>query len=186
MPPSCAVDFERQRRSVDNFFIVESRERAAGDVAGHVPASSGGGQAGLPESLQEVGKGFDGDPVQLNILAHGNVGDTAAVLFREMGDGADLFAAQQTVGDANTHHEKRQGLAFAVFAAESRPGHRPACTCPRNGNTCPPFRRDGLEAVAGELLNLVEMVPGVFGALEALDALGLGFRRPLAQQFWFG
>ncbi len=175
-----AVDFQRERRCVDNFLAVEPRERAAGNVAGHVAAGSGSGEARFPESLQEVGQRLDGDPMQLNILAHGDVRDAAAVFFREARDGADLFAAQEAVGNANTHHEKRQGLAFAVFAAGHAEAVALGVNAPGTEIGAGPFRGDGIETVAGELLNLVEMVPGVLGALEALDALGLGFHR-----FWF-
>ena len=58
----------------------------------------------LPESLQHVGQRFDGDPVQLDILAHGDVGDAAAVSFGEVRDGADLFASRIDRRSRKTRH----------------------------------------------------------------------------------
>jgi hypothetical protein len=38
-----------------------------------------------------------------------------------------------------------------------------------------PFGGNGVEALGGELADFVEVVPGIFGAFQALDALGFGF-----------
>src|SRR5215472_5292246 len=48
---------------------------AAGDVAGDVAASAGGGEAGGPEAIEDLGKIFDGHPVELDILADSDIGD---------------------------------------------------------------------------------------------------------------
>ena len=113
--------------------------------------------------------------MELNILADGDVGNAAAVFFGELRDGAELMAGEQAVGDADAHHEKREGFAFAVFAADDADAVALGVNAPGTEVGAEPFGRNGIEAGAGELLDFVEMVPGVFGTLEALDALGLGF-----------
>src|ERR1700693_4086062 len=91
--------------------------------------------------------------------------------------GADLFAAHQAIGNADTHHEKWHGLTFAIFAANYADSVTLGVNAPGAKIGAQPFGRNGIESGASELLNLIEMVPGIFGALEALDALCFGFDR---------
>src|ERR1700688_3628967 len=115
--------------------------------------------------------------MQLNVLANGDVRDAAAVFFREVRDGAHLLAAHQAVGNTDAHHKKRHGLAFAIFAANYADAVALGVNAPGTKIGAQPFGRNGIESGAGELLDLIEMVPGIFGTLEALDALGFGFNR---------
>src|SRR5215472_980545 len=74
------VERENERRNVCEFMFMNAGERAAGDVAGDVAASAGGGEAGGPEAIEDLGKIFDGHPVELDILADSDIGDAVAVL----------------------------------------------------------------------------------------------------------
>src|ERR1700730_9282533 len=115
--------------------------------------------------------------MQLNVLTHGDVRDAASVFFRKVRYRAHLLAAHQSVGNANAHHEKWHGLAFAIFAANYADSVALGIHAPGAKISAHPFGRNGIKPGARELLNLIEMVPGVFGTLEAFDALSLGFDR---------
>jgi hypothetical protein len=73
---------------------VDSGEGAAGDVAGDVAASAGGAEAYGPEAFEEFGEIFYADPMELDVLADGDVGDAVAEVVGEIGDGAGLFAGE--------------------------------------------------------------------------------------------
>ena len=170
-----AVDLQGQGRGIAEFVRVETGDRAAGDVPGDVAARADGGQARAPQRFDDVWKRLDGDPVQLNILADGNVGNTASVAFGEIGDRARLLAGEQAVGNANAHHKKRHGPAFAVFAANYADSVALGVNAPGTKVRAKPFRRNGTMALAGEFLDFVEMLPGVLFAFQPLDALCFGF-----------
>ena len=73
------VESEDQRRGVDEFVRVHAGKRAAGDIAGDVAAGARGRKTDRPEFFEDVGDGLDRHPVELDILADGNVCDTVAV-----------------------------------------------------------------------------------------------------------
>ena len=170
-----AVNLQRQRRSINNFFAVESRKGAAGNGSSHIAAGSGSGQAHFPQTLQNIRQRFNAHPVQLNILAHGDVRNAPPVPCGEARDRAHLFTIQKPVGNANTHHKKRHGLAFAVLAACHAQSIALRIHAPRAKVRAQPFRWNGVKPIPRKLLNLVEMIPGVLGTFQALDALRLGF-----------
>ena len=71
--------FERQRRSIDDFVGIDTRDRASGHIAHDIAAGAGRVQAHLPESFEHFRQSFDRDPVQLDILPNGEVGDSVGV-----------------------------------------------------------------------------------------------------------
>ena len=85
-----AVESENRIGDVSKFVSVDTGERATGDVAGDVAAGSGGGEADGTEAVEDLGNGFDLDPMELNVLTNGDVGDTVAVFGGEVGDFVDL------------------------------------------------------------------------------------------------
>src|SRR5258705_1829340 len=97
---------------------VNSGQGAAGDVARDVAAGAGGAETYGPEAFEKFGKIFDADPVELDVLADGDVGYAVAEVIGKGGDGAGLFAGEETVGDADADHEIGDGFAFAGFAAD--------------------------------------------------------------------
>jgi len=88
------VEGEDKRANVEQLAGVESSERAASDVAGNVAAGADGAKADRTEPLEDFGKRFDFDPVELNVLANGDIGDAVAVLRGKIGDGANLFGGK--------------------------------------------------------------------------------------------
>ncbi len=99
----------------------------------------------------------------------------SAEVVGEVGDGAGLFAGEETVRDADANHEIRDGFAFAVFAADYADAVALGVNAPRAEVGAQPFGGNGVEALASEGTDFVEVVPGIFGAFQALDALGFGF-----------
>ena len=69
-----------ERRCVDDFVGVYAGDGASGHVADNIAAGSGGVESDLPEAVEDFGQRFDSDPVQLNVLADGEVGDSVGVL----------------------------------------------------------------------------------------------------------
>src|SRR5262249_13397730 len=74
------------------------------------------------------------------------------------------------------NHEVLGGFAFAIPAADHSAAIALGIDSPAAEVRADPLRRNGLAALAREFTNLVEVLPGVFFALEALDALNLAFR----------
>jgi len=170
-----AINGERERRNVGEFVGVDAGERAAGDVTRDVAASAGGGEADGPEALEKFGEMIHGDPVELDVLADGDVGDAVAKIIGEVGDRARLLAGEETVGNADADHEKGDGLPFPILSA-GNPRAVPLRVNPPSAEVgAEPFGGDGVEAIAGKGADFLEAVPGVFGAFESLDALSFGF-----------
>ncbi len=168
-------NFGCQRRSVNDLIGGDAGQRAAGHVAHHVAAGALGREPNRVERVHDLGERFDGEPVKLNVLAHGDVGQVAGVLAREPADDAKLAGGDDAIGDADAHHEVIGGQAFAALAAGG--AHAVAL-----GIDAPPFEVSGGPlghhagaAGAGKGAHLVKGLPGILLALQALHALGLGF-----------
>src|SRR5208283_823334 len=169
------IDGESDGRDVGDFACVETGERAASDVAGDIAAGAGGAEADAVQLVEEVGEGFDADPVELDVLADGDVGNAIAVAIGEIGDGVELTAGEEAVGDAYAHHEEGNGATFTARAANDAEAVTLGVNAPGPEIGGEPFGRNGRVAAAGEIADGVEVQPGIHLALEALDALGLGF-----------
>ena len=154
---------------------MDAGKGAAGDVARDITTSAGGTEANGIEAFEDFGDGLDADPVELNVLADGEVCNVVAVLGRESGDGANLLAGEETVGDADAHHEEGSGLPFSARAADNAETVALSVNAPRTEIGAEPFRGNGGVALASELADFVEMEPGILLAFEALDALGFRF-----------
>ena len=83
-------DLARNRRSVDQFVGGNTRQRAAGHVAHHVAARALGRKTDGVERVDNFRQRLDGEPVKLNVLANGDVGQVARIF---PGDLADARAA---------------------------------------------------------------------------------------------
>jgi len=170
-----AGDGEGERGSVDELVGVEAGDGAAGDVADDVAAGSHGGEAGGLEGLDDDGQGLDGEPVELNGLAGGDVGEVAGVIDGEMAEGAELGGGEDAVGDGDTHHEVVGGEAFAAFAAGDAGSVALGVDAPPLEVEAGPLGEDGFAAFGGEAADVVPGLPGVLFELEALGALGFCF-----------
>src|SRR5208282_775493 len=167
--------FQRQRRSITNFVRVHSRDRTAGDISCDIAASARRVQSHAPQRLEQFRKRLDRDPVQLNVLPYGDVGNSMSVAAGEVGNGSELFGTQQTVGNPDSHHEALQSPAFPTLSAGyARPialrVHAPPAKVGPN-----PLWRNGLKPFTREAPYLLQTVPWILAALKALDPLCLGF-----------
>ena len=75
-----------------NFVGGDAGQRAAGHVADDVAAGALGREADGIERVDDFGQRFDGEPVKLNVLADGDVGEVAGIFARDAADGAKLAA----------------------------------------------------------------------------------------------
>src|SRR6266403_1712939 len=112
--------------------------------------------------------------MQLNILADGDIGNSVSIAAGEVGNGSQLIRTQQTVGNPDSNHEALQRAAFpALTAGYARPitlrVHTPPAKIGPN-----PLLRNGIETLAREASNLLQTLPWVLGAFEALDLLSCG------------
>src|SRR5271165_1378277 len=143
---------------------MNTGEGAAGDVARDIAASAGGAKADGIETFEEFGDGFDLDPVELNVLADGDVRDAVAVFGGEGGDRADLRAGEETVGNADANHEEGSGLPFSAGAANDAETVALSVNAPGAEVGAEPFGRNGAVALASEGADFVEMYPRIFFA----------------------
>ena len=67
---------------------VNTGERAACDVAHHITACTLGREASPLQRVNHFGQALDGKPVQLDVLAHGDVSLVAGVDARQFRHGA--------------------------------------------------------------------------------------------------
>ena len=91
------------------------------------------------------------------------------------GDDAELVRGEDAVGEADAHHEELGGFAFAGGAAGDAEAVALGVDAPPFEVEAGPGGVDVLAAFAGVGADFVPGVPGVFGELEALGFLGLGF-----------
>src|SRR5438445_169684 len=80
------IGLERQWRSVADFVSIDSRKRAAGDVARNVAARGGSAEGALHQALQNFRKGFNRYPVKLDVLPDGQICDTARIALGQVCD----------------------------------------------------------------------------------------------------
>src|SRR5580692_3518877 len=112
--------------------------------------------------------------MQLKVLPNRNICSASRVALGNIRDRADLFAAQQAVGDSNTHHEVWRAFAFSARAANDSRAISLRVHAPRTEIGAEPLRRDRSIALARKLADFVEMLPGILRVLQPLDALRFG------------
>src|SRR5437870_13134665 len=87
-----AISEEVARDALDDLAAVvdlvgiDSSDRAAGDVTRDVAARADRGQVDRVDLLNHLGNRLDGEPVELDILARGDVGDVVAVVSRDLAE----------------------------------------------------------------------------------------------------
>ena len=176
-------DLDGEWAGVDELVVVEAGDGAAGDVAHDVSAGALRREADGGEGVGDLDEGGDGEPVQLNVLAGGDVGEVAGVLAGEIGDDAQLMGGEQAVGEADAHHEILGGFAFAADAAGGADAVALGVDAPPLEVEAGPLGEDGFPALASELADFLPGFPGVFGELEPLGFLRLGFFDGLGRRF---
>src|SRR5262249_26962084 len=124
----------------DQLFVVYSGDWASGNIAGDVAAGTSRSQSDALQTLDQVWNILDSDPVELNVLARGNVGDAAAVLFGQSRNFTHLIAAQQPIRNANAHHKKLRGVPFSIFSPDNTESVALRVNSPRTKIRAGPFR----------------------------------------------
>src|SRR6267154_2751549 len=170
-----AIQLQSQRRSIAIFVRVKTRQGTAGNISRHVPASTGGRQPHAPQRLQYVGQRLNGHPMQLYVLPHGDVRDSTGVPLGEVGDGARLLTAQETVGNSDAHHKEWRRLPLAILAADHAGAVPLGVNAPGTKIGAQPFRRNRSMTLSRKLAYLVKVLPCILCTLEPLDPLRLGF-----------
>jgi len=171
-----------ERRGVDDLVGVDSCERAAGDVARVVAARSHRREADPPQGLEDLRQVLDPHPVELDVLPHREVGDSARVPLRQARDRPELVGDEPAARDPDPHHEVREGLTLSAFAADGADTVALRVDPPPPEVRPEPLRRDRLETLAGEAPDLAERLPRVQLLLETLDPLRLGLRDCIAHR----
>ena len=165
---------QHQRRRIDDLARVNSRNRAAGNVAYHVPAGSRGVKTDFPEAVENVGKSFDRDPVQLKILTDSEIGDSIGVATGEVGNRSQLNGSHHPVRDADAHHETLEGAADSTLSSGYTGSVALGIHAPPAEVSADPFGRNGSESFARKAADLFQTLPRVLRALEAFDSLRRG------------
>ena len=160
-----------QRRGVEHLVGVEPGERAAGDVAGDVAAGAEGRQPARGQRGEDRGQVLHPDPVELDVLAHREVGHPARVSLGEGRDGLELGRDEEAVGDADAQHEAGHRAALAALAADRAHPVALSVDAPPAEVGAEPLRRDGLHSFPGEPLDLGIGGPRVQRPLEPLRPL---------------
>ena len=177
-------DLARDGRGIDQFVGGNAGQRAAGHVAHHVAAGALGRKADRVERVHNLRQRLDGEPVQLNVLADGDVGQIARVFAGDSADQAQLAGRNHAVGNADAHHEPVRRQPLAAFAAGSAHAVALGVDAPPFEVGRRPFGHYAGPSLARERTNLVKGLPGILFALQALHALGFGlFLRNLAHFF---
>src|SRR4051794_8450931 len=100
------VDRPDLRRCIEHLVGRNARERAAEDHARSIAARFAGREPGGLEALEDRGDVLDPDPVELNVLTIGDIGQVAAVSLGCPGDRAELLGAHAATVDPDPHHEE--------------------------------------------------------------------------------
>src|SRR6185312_16665929 len=92
-----ACELLGQRAGIDQLMSVKTGERAAGDVAHHIAAGALGAESDLVERLLDLNNALQSEPVELDVLAGGDVGEVVGVLLRQLADEPQLLRGEQAV-----------------------------------------------------------------------------------------
>ncbi len=152
----------------------QARQRATSDVAQYVAARALGTEADRGKRVHDLRQRLDGEPVQLDVLPGGDVGQIARVLLCQFADDAQLVRGEQAIGQADAHHEVLGRLAHAVLAAGDARAVALGVDAPPLEVELGPLRQHRGAALARKLAHFVPCLPWVLGELQAFGLLGLG------------
>ena len=112
--------------------------------------------------------------MELDILTNGEVGDSVGITMCEICNGTQLAGGENSVWNSNPNHESLQGTAFAVLATGDSGTVSLRVNAPPAKVGSDPFGRNRIEPLASEAADLIQAVPGILRAFQALGSLGLG------------
>ncbi len=166
-------NLDRQRRRIDDLVAIESSQRAARNIANNVAAGALRAEPHSSQRIHHLGKRFNRQPMQLNILPRSDIGEVPRVLLRELTNHPQLRAGQNAIRQPNAHHEEFSGLAFATDSTGRTHAIALGVNAPPLEVGPSPLRKHRLAAFPRELADLVPGVPGVLCKLQPLGLLGL-------------
>ena len=97
----------RVGRDVEGLGAADAGDRAGGDVAHAVAAGLARGDADGGQAAHEVGRVFDVDVVELDVLARGDVQDAVGVFLGQLGQHVELLGRDAAEGDLDALHARR-------------------------------------------------------------------------------
>ena len=100
-----AIERDRDRRGIDDLASIDARQRTSGHRAGVVAARALARPADRGECIPDRGDVLDTEPVQLEVLAVGDVECPARVAVGEVRDRPAHRGCQHAVGRTEAHHE---------------------------------------------------------------------------------
>src|SRR3989454_151560 len=163
---------EHQRRGVEHLVGIHAGQRAPRDVARDVAAGAEAREPRAPERVHQRRQVLDGHPVELHVLAHGEVGDAARVALGEVGQRAQLRSVHDAVRDPHADHEVLRRAALAADAADGADAIALRVDAPP-AEVRGPLGRDRRVPLAREALDGRVRLPRIQLALEPLRALRL-------------
>src|SRR5205809_8109891 len=112
--------------------------------------------------------------MQLEVLADGDVRNTASETARQIGNRPYLSGPQNSVGDANPHHEIGKSLAFAVRAADHSSAVSLRINSPPAHVGSEPLWRNGRKTHTREAANFFQCFPWILLPFQPFYALCFG------------
>src|SRR5213075_2886618 len=99
VPADVTVQRKGQGRGIAVLVRVKTSHRAARNISRNVAAGASGRQSHAPKRLENIRERFDGHPMELHVLPHGDIRNAASMALGEISDGARLMTAQEAVGN---------------------------------------------------------------------------------------
>ena len=161
------------RRGIDQFLMVDACQRTTRYVAHHVAASALRREADCVQRIHHFGQRLNRQPVQLNILTNGNVGQVARILPRDPADRSQLARRDDSVRDADAHHEIVRNKSLTTLAAGGAHAVSLRVDSPPFEVRASPLRDDAGASLACKGPHLVKCFPGILG-----DASGVRHAGP--------
>src|SRR5579872_1060345 len=112
--------------------------------------------------------------MELDILANGEVGDPVGITMCQICDSTQLPGGEDSIWNSDTDHKPLQRAALATFSTSDSPAISLRVNAPPAEVGSNPFGRNRVEAVASEAADLVQSVPRILRAFQALSSLGFG------------
>src|SRR5262249_27031492 len=94
-----------QSGHIEEFIMVDSRDRTARGIADHIATSAHRRKPGGLEPREDLGGLFESNVVKLNVLTSGQFALVAPVSFGNLADGAQPGGSEDPAGDLDAHHE---------------------------------------------------------------------------------
>ena len=111
------VDLEHLLVAIDDLLGIDAGDGAADDVAGIIAAGAAGGDADGLEGGEDFRDILDAQPMHLDGLAGGDIGEAVGVLVGDLRDDAGLGGGELAAGDLGPEHEVAGILGFLAVDA---------------------------------------------------------------------